>query len=73
MPVTTIESIGETTFPWLGGSWILEYTGDQAHPVNDGLVVRQSWMTDDGDEGETSWEGVVRVEHLLVSIENFTV
>lgn len=50
---------------WLKGSWVLEYV--KASEVEDGLVVRQTWLSEKPREGETSWDGLFRVEHLLVS------
>jgi len=50
---------------WLKGSWVLEYV--KASDVDDGLVVRQTWLSEKPSDGETSWDGLFRVEHLLVS------
>lgn len=49
---------------WLNGHWVLEYA--RSSDLDDGLVVRRTWLSEESDEKETSWDGLIRVEHLLV-------
>lgn len=53
---------------WLKGNWVLEYV--KASDVEESLVVRQTWLLEKPREGETSWDGLFRVEHLLVSCKS---
>lgn len=43
---------------------MVEYVGGS--DLDDGLVVRRSWLSEEPGEGKTNWDGLIRVEHLLV-------
>ena len=66
VPPTYTESVEE---PWLTGNWIFEYVaGPRTSQVVNGLVVRRNWLLNDAEslDSEPNWDGLMRVEHLLV-------
>ena len=51
---------------WLAGRWVLEYA--RSSDLDDGFVVRRTWLSEEAEEGDVNWDGLIRVEHLLVSL-----
>jgi hypothetical protein len=58
-------SSGDIEADWIHGSWIIEIVPDPSG-YNDGMVVRSNWLSAGDSDVPTSWDGLARVEHLLV-------
>lgn len=58
-------SPGDIEADWIHGSWIIEIVPDPSG-YTDGMVVRSDWLSAGDSDDTTSWDGLARVEHLLV-------